>query len=447
MSKTDIPSTDPASAERPFRILWANRHCLLDTSSGASLSALQMLHQLNSRGMQVDILGATNFDNPSGALRFQPQIMDARRRRQRSFVHRDGRITHALVLTHHQKQGLMMSREDAYWHSLYQESLTYLKPDLVMYYGGFPADLLIPQEARMRGIPSAAYVVNGNYHGIRWCHDTDLILTDSEATAQLYKTRSDLTLHPVGTFIDPKRVVATDRTPERVLFVTPKPEKGAYIVAALALIMADRRPDITFEVVNARGDWNEAVQAAAQHLGKSNKPPQNVVVTPNTQDMRPVYGRAKVLLAPSLWWESGARVLCEAALNELPVIATTLGGTPEILGDAGIFLELPSKFHQKPHKKIPKLDDLEKIISTIERLYDDVSYYDACTSRTKKLIHSGKHSLDKNTDRLIDCLMPLLNKRAGDIDSKKYLLKHHKHGAPDLSASVPPIVSLSGTDV
>jgi len=56
------------NAERPKpRILWANAYCLMDTSSGASMSVREILKQLAVRGFDVCILGATNFDSESGS--------------------------------------------------------------------------------------------------------------------------------------------------------------------------------------------------------------------------------------------------------------------------------------------------------------------------------------------------------------------------------------------
>jgi hypothetical protein len=55
-----------ATQKRKPRILWANPFCLLDTSSGASMTVRQMLLQLVARGYEVQVLGATVFDSPKG---------------------------------------------------------------------------------------------------------------------------------------------------------------------------------------------------------------------------------------------------------------------------------------------------------------------------------------------------------------------------------------------
>ena len=65
---------------------------------------------------------------------------------------------------------------------------------------------------------------------------------------------------PVGTFIEPARVVVPQNTRERILYINPSPEKGAGVVAQLALMLEKTRPDIRFEVVESRGDWQGMVR-------------------------------------------------------------------------------------------------------------------------------------------------------------------------------------------
>ena len=61
--------------ERNFRILWANSFCLLDTSSGASISVREILRQLSKNNFDIEILGATIFDSSSGAKIFKQLLV------------------------------------------------------------------------------------------------------------------------------------------------------------------------------------------------------------------------------------------------------------------------------------------------------------------------------------------------------------------------------------
>jgi glycosyltransferase involved in cell wall biosynthesis len=66
----------------------------------------------------------------------------------------------------------------------------------------------------------------------------------------------------------------------------------------------------------------------------------NVTLGQPHNDMRKVYGKCKILLAPSVWEEGYGRVVTEAQINGIPVVATTRGGLPEAVGAGGVLLDL-----------------------------------------------------------------------------------------------------------
>jgi glycosyltransferase involved in cell wall biosynthesis len=66
----------------------------------------------------------------------------------------------------------------------------------------------------------------------------------------------------------------------------------------------------------------------------------NVTLYPPQNNMRAVYGKCKILLAPSTYEEAYGRVATEAQLSGIPVIASTRGGLPEAVGPGGILLDI-----------------------------------------------------------------------------------------------------------
>ena len=422
------PATVPVAARKP-RLLWANCYCLLDSSSGASMAVRVMLRQLAHAGYDVQVLGATIFDAERGAAGLGPQAAEIRKRIGQQVILQDGPLRHVIYVTRSPHRGQMLAAEFNNWHSLYQQALDRFRPDVVFYYGGQASDLLIPMEARLRGIPVAFYLANGNYTHARWARDVQLILTDSQATADLYRERLRLPVTAVGPFIDPSRVVAPQHTPERVLFVNPKLEKGAGIVIRLALMLEKRRPDIVFEVVESRGAWAETLKLVTSQLGQARESLDNVIVTPTTDDMRPIYGRARLVLAPSLWWESGARVVVEAMLNGIPAVVTAHGGMPELVKDAGIVLRFGPQYHRRPYNLLPPVEDLQEVAGSIEALYDDAALYRDLCEKARRVAQG--HPLHISTQRLAAALAPLAAQRAGDADSASALRKWHRHGLDD----------------
>lgn len=418
----------PAVQRRP-RLLWANVYCLLDHSSGASMAVRQMLLQLVQSGWEVSILGATVFDHERGTAGLQGQwpALKARRGALVSLV--DGVLEHRLFVTASTHRDQMQCWEEGAWYSLYQQALEQFRPDMVFYYGGKPFDFLIAAEARACGIPAVFYLANGSYRKTRFCRDVDLLLTDSQATADLYARRLGVAPVPVGAFIDPVRVVAQQHARERVLFVNPRPEKGAAIVVRLAMLLERCRPDIVFEVVESRGGWAEMLRRVSGAMGSPREVLDNVVVTPTTEDMRPVYGRARVLLAPSLWWESAGRVVAEAMLNGIPAIITDNGGMPEMMHDGGIVLKLDACFH-KDLDRLPPDSALEPVLQHLEALFDDEAQY-AALSRCAAQVGRTVHSLQASTARLLQALAPLAQQRCGDADAGAAIRQLHRHGQDD----------------
>lgn len=398
-------------APRRPRLLWANRFCLLDTSSGASMSVREMLRQLAGRGVEVRVLGATIFDSAAGRAALGPKLDSIAESPAQIVAVPDGPLTHRLVRTSHWRGLDMRLDEIGTWMEAYHAELEEFRPDLVMFYGGRPTDWLIPGEAQAAGIPSAAYVANGSYNRTRWCRDVDLILTDTEATADLYRARLGRTLQPVGKFVDPARVLARDHARSHVTFVTAQLAKGAGIVAQLALALEARRPDIRFEVIEGRGSWAGVVEAVSTAAGTPRSHLANVDVSPAVQDMRPVYARSRLLLAPSLWWESGGRVAVEAQINGVPVIATNRGGIPEMVGRGGYLIDLPEAYHEPPYKRLLTPAALDNMAGLIERLYDDDAAYRALSANAAR--HARQtHGLARSTDRLCAALRPYLGEVA-----------------------------------
>ncbi|NBC48839.1 MAG: glycosyltransferase, partial [Gammaproteobacteria bacterium] len=269
----------------------------------------------------------------------------------------------------------------------------------------------------------------------RWCRDIDLILTDSQATAEMYRDSLGVVATPVGKFIDRARFVAERHERTRLLFINPNWEKGASIVVQLALLLEQQRPDITLEVVEARSDWASILKQVTARLGSERETLANVVVTANTNDMRPVYARARVLLAPSLWWESGARVLAEAMLNAIPAIVSNRGGSPGLIEDGGVVLDFPEACYEKPYQYLLSEAELQPLVDAVVALFDDQAHYQATVERAER-VGRDRHHISVSTHRLTQALGPLINQRAGDKDFLRIQRQQHKH---KLAAEAAPV--------
>lgn len=116
-------------------------------------------------------------------------------------------------------------------------------------------------------------------------------------------------------------------------------EKGhADLVAALAALRG-LDPGLNFKlVVVGEGPERVRVEGAAREAGLAGR----VVFAGHAADVRPFYAAADVLALPS-HSEGSPNVLLEAMAAGLPVVATSVGGVPEIADDGESALLVPPR--------------------------------------------------------------------------------------------------------
>jgi len=115
---------------------------------------------------------------------------------------------------------------------------------------------------------------------------------------------------------------------DAVLFVNPVAIKGVHIAEAIAR----RLPHRHFLFVRS---WTHHPDFPHREVSLP-----NVEWTASTHDMRPLFERTKLLLVPSVWEESSARVIGEAQVSGIPAVASDRGGLIESVGPGGICLPL-----------------------------------------------------------------------------------------------------------
>ena len=411
-------------SDRPFRILWACPYCLLDTSSGCSMSARELLRQLKRTGLDVYILSATIFDREAGTLLLRENWNVLQENIGKMVDVEDGELIHHIIPCKSTERYEMTTMEENSFYAYFMHVVNEFKPDLLYFYGGQILEMCMMDEATDRNIPVCAYLGNGEYSETRWCRDVDKIFTASKATSDMYFAKDGFRAVPIGVPIVPEKVVASEHTRENVLFINPAPSKGAYIVATLAYMLEKKRPDIRFEVVESRASWKDAVKAVTETLGDPKEALSNVSVTPNTSDMRPVYGRARLTLAPSLWWESFGRVATESMLNGVPCVVSNRGGLPEAIQDGGLVLELPKECYVAPYQTFVRPEHLSPVTDFIERCYDDQAFYQMYMN--KALMVGGKYRVDATMNRFLEEVRPLLERHAGDQDFTSGRMRKNK---------------------
>ncbi len=159
-------------------------------------------------------------------------------------------------------------------------------------------------------------------------------VANSSFTAQKYNQAFGVSPSVIHPMINPEKY-KTETTRENVTFINTHPQKGLNI----ALQVAKNLPHIPFKFVEA---WPLSA-AEKQELMTEISALDNVTFSEPVSDIREIYKKAKIVIAPSRWEEAYGRVGSEPQFSGIPVIATNIGGLPEAVGKGGILIDLEEK--------------------------------------------------------------------------------------------------------
>ncbi len=147
----------------------------------------------------------------------------------------------------------------------------------------------------------------------------DLIVANSKYMADTLREVHNLSSKIVFPIIDVERY-ETKRKQEFITFINPIKAKGVEVFIEIAKRLQKQK----FLVVG--GVFSEDIPKV-QAL-------PNVTYLKQTDDMKNVYAKTRLLIAPSQWYEPFGRVALEAAISGIPSIVSNRGGLPEA-GGAG----------------------------------------------------------------------------------------------------------------
>lgn len=204
------------------------------------------------------------------------------------------------------------------------------RPDVIVAQSGEPVPII--QSYENLGVPLIAY-----FHEVERAFDAGTLaqpgtiglLANSRFTAEKMAIYAGFAPTVIRPLIDRSLYEVATR-PRNVLFINTVPRKGLEI----AFRLAESRPDVQFDFIKSwilKPPDIDRIEKRARAAG-------NITLHPPTNDMRPHYARARILLAPSQWEEAWGRVATEAQINGIPVLGSNRGGLPESVGPGGILV-------------------------------------------------------------------------------------------------------------
>jgi len=248
-----------------------------------------------------------------------------------------------------------------------------VRPDIIVVFAGKPVRMALA--ARRTGVPVLMKFQNVEFtdHGGEFeSLGAVACVANSQFTADRYRQTygvAPVVIHPLIDAVKYK----TDTTRENVTLINPRALKGVDVAIAAAKLC----PDIPFSFVEAWSPTSgERAALAAQLEGV-----KNVTLHPAATDMRKIYGKCKILLAPSLWEEAYGRVASEAQCSGIPVVASNRGGLPEAVGPGGVLLNPEGS--------------AEEWAAAIQKLWSDPAYYQQLSAAARA--YAGRPALNMSS--------------------------------------------------
>jgi glycosyltransferase involved in cell wall biosynthesis len=417
------------------KIAYVSPHCLLDFTNGAATATRDGLKLLAGQGFQCLAFCGTRLDEPGEGL-IQEQLfrrkIDYEVRRvkigreqgagsgeqdaSRQTFDSSSLIAHGSSLTAYDARLLFVS-EGGVSVTMFENGSTrggwfgseevkafltgcelFLRknrPDVVVTYGGDRVSLAVQRLAKQSGAKVIFWLHNFAYADRTAFAFAGQVIVPSEFSRAFYRERLGLECHVLPNLVHWQEAQVSNRNPRYVTFINPQEIKGVYVFARIARELARRRPDIPLLVTQgrSRGDAlkNPALGLAEHLLGQFPIQPtcdgRNITLlpfTPDPHDFYPaVYANSKMLLMPSLWFESFGLVAAEAMLNGIPVLASNRGALPETIADAGFIFDIPARYTSET-RDVPTADEVAPWVQTIIRLWDDPAEYDRASRSARE---------------------------------------------------------------
>ena len=395
-----------------YKILWYSIPALHDNTNGAAIHSKIMLEALARRGIEIKVLNALVGDDVRGLEVFNrigAQIGDTKERKVLQFT--DSGVEYFVAKTQGHTEPTILVSDQNLVFDLYQQLLEKFQPDLIMGYSGDVFSTVLRREAQARGIP-VVYVLHNGYHRGYGFVACDLVVAPSQICAQSYFEQDGIDVKAIGQFIDSERVLAQHRDQkdkiQYVTLVNPTPAKGIAIFVKLHEVFAQKHPEVPFLVVKSVGDYHQTLRQLhypdSTPFVAEGQPcsADSIQVAEHTDEPRLIYDVSRVVVTPSLCFESWGCVASEAVMNGIPVLSTNSGGLPEAISGGGILLE-PPESTKKDNLCLPTDEEIAPWVEALERCLNE-DWTEACDQATEAL------GLEHSIDRLLGYIEPLMQK-------------------------------------
>jgi glycosyltransferase involved in cell wall biosynthesis len=365
-----------------LRLLYSSYHCYLDPCSGAAWSARDLCALLTARGWRCQVLSGPSLSFEAGPPlqellgnpAFAPLLGS-------EFAVRPcvgGPVPCSLfeltldgvpVALFDTPTSLRPPRrsEGYFFLARFERTLAESQASLVLIHGGDWLAAEMVAAARRRGIPVVCWVQRREDTQEIVLRHASAILTTSELLRKKLLGKEAKVLPPP---LDWTRLTCPEIDGKYLTFVSPAPDTGVFLIAAIVQEVHRRRPDIPFLVVEGRGklSWLREAGLDLDRLG-------TVFGMSATSDPRAFLRVSRALLMPAPAVDGFPRLAAEALLNGIPVLAGRRGSVPETLEQAAILCHLP-EWYTPESRLVLAPAEVEPWVEAVLRLWDEPAYYE-----------------------------------------------------------------------
>ena len=301
------------------------------------------------------------------------------------FVYRKMYIS--LIKTRNWARNLLNADEE---ENIYREAISILnlqKIDFLIGWGNLLLEESILKEAKKNGVKIVFYLVNPTYKGKKsyLLDNADLVITDSQATIDLYKNDLNCKAIILSKSLEKRpsqnNLGKPSRTSKNCLLVNPSLEKGIEPLLIISEYLHEQKSNIFFLCVDGRNQFKKKLNYL--NLNEFDIK-SNLYILPAIENIDKLFSDIRLLLLFSIWHESGSRLILEAYVRGIPVIAFQTGGNQELMKNYpdDIFKKPKIYFDKNNQLRISNMD-LINISERIKRLNEDDDFYNFYSNKIK----------------------------------------------------------------
>jgi glycosyltransferase involved in cell wall biosynthesis len=366
-----------------MRILLAHNSLYYPSFGGGDKSNRLLMEALAARGHPVRVVARVEKFGIAAHTHLQAELLS------RGVVAQE---THAGLEFHLNSVDTRVLTREPVLRTFFDAQVRDFDPDVILTSTDDPGQLLLQaalhaHRARVVylvraiiGLPFGPDSPTSNEAKTAAIRRADGVVAVSENVAGYARTWGKLdAVHVPISLLDPGEPGCVGRFDNRyVTMVNPCAVKGISIFLGLAA----RFPDVEFAAVPTWGT-TAADTAALRKL-------HNVTILPPVDDVHDFMQQTRVALVPSLWAEARSRIILEAMVRGIPVMASDVGGLKE--AKLGVDYLLPvtpvARYHARvdhlmvPMAYIPE-QDLTPWHTALERLLTDPSHYEQLSAASR----------------------------------------------------------------